>query len=74
MEPRVDIVWGFVVSDFLAAMCSKEVADCRIDSEFFSKDQACFVRPFVDVGEFGAMFLGDAEEFGNSVDPVCVEL
>ena len=73
MEPRVNVVWGLVVFDLLAAVCSKEVADCRIDSEFFSKDQACFVLPFFDIGEFGAVFLGDAEEFGDSVDPVCVE-
>ena len=73
VEPGVDAVWCVEVRYLVATMCWEEFADCSVDGKFFSEDQACFVRPFVDVGEFGAMFYGDAEQFGNSLDPVCVE-
>ena len=70
MEPYVNVVRRFVVLHFLAAVFREKIADCRVDSEFFFEDVKCFVLPFVDVCIFGAMFLGDGEEFGDSVDSV----
>ena len=57
---------------FLAAVFREEFADCRVGSEFFFEDVKCFAPPFVDVCKFVAVFLGDGEEFGDSVDSVCV--
>ena len=73
MEPRVNVVWCFVIPHILTAVQRKEFADCCVDSEFCSEDQACFGPPFVGSSEFGTVLLGNGEEFGDSVDPIRIE-